>query len=238
VPYTASAEASQVFDLYAPRDHADRLRPAVVFVTGFPDAGMRRMVGCHAKDMESYVSWARLIAASGMVSVTYTNLDPWADAQRVLRHLRDHHVSLGIDVDKIGIWACSGNGPNALALLTTSQPRVARAALLYAYTLDDEESTFVADAAAQFRFVTPLVGQSPRDLRRDVPLLVARAGRDEMPHLNDALDAFAARALQTNLPLELVNLPEAPHAFDIQEANPTSRYGIARVIEFFARMLE
>jgi hypothetical protein len=39
------------------------------------------------------------------------------------------------------------------------------------------------------------------------PLFIARAGRDAVPLLNDALDRFVAAAVAANAPLTLVNHP-------------------------------
>jgi hypothetical protein len=60
--------------VYSPADSTSReLRPAVLFVTGLPDAGAERMVGCKLKEMGSYISWAELMTTSGLVGITYTN---------------------------------------------------------------------------------------------------------------------------------------------------------------------
>ncbi len=40
-----------------------------------------------------------------------------------------------------------------------------------------------------------------------IPMLIARAGRDEVPLLNEALDRFTAKALAANAPLTVINHP-------------------------------
>ncbi|HVK68753.1 MAG TPA: hypothetical protein VM694_30050 [Polyangium sp.] len=183
--------------------------------------------------MASYVSWARLVAASGMIAVTYANREP-ADVALVMRHLRAHGATLGIDPDRIAVWASSGNVPNALSLLLRgAEVRVACAVLAYGYTLDLDGATHVADAAKQHYFATPAAGQSIEDFRADAPLFLVRAGRDEMAGLNDSLDRFAAAALARNLPITLTNLPTAPHAFDIVEDKEDSREIIRQMLGFF-----
>src|SRR4029077_20508807 len=58
-------------DAYYPPDFMSGTQiPAVVFVSGFPDSRIEPMFGCKLKDMGSYVSWAKLAAASGLVAVT------------------------------------------------------------------------------------------------------------------------------------------------------------------------
>src|SRR5258706_15154772 len=72
-------------------------RAAVILVPGYPDPGMRKHVGCGFREMGSTVSWARLIAASGMTAIAYTNHEPVADAHALLQHVRANAPSLGID---------------------------------------------------------------------------------------------------------------------------------------------
>ena len=96
---------------YPPEAKAGSRTPAVIFVIGFSDIGARRMLGCAMKDMGAYVSWAQLAAASGLVAITYTNSEPAADLDALLQHVRQNAASLGIDENRIGVFACSGNVP-------------------------------------------------------------------------------------------------------------------------------
>ena len=234
VEYGADASGSLTMDLYLPPDAPDGARlPAVLFAIGYPDPGMQRFLGCKTKEMESYTSWGRLTAASRMVGITYsTGNDPAADLFAVLRYVRQNAASLGIDESRIGLWACSGHGPNALWALMQEGRELACAALCYPVTLDLEGATGVAEAAAMFRFANPSAGKTVEDLPRDLPLLLVRAGRDETPHLNETLDRFVAAALAANLPLSLVNHASAPHAFDLLEDSETSREIIRQVLAF------
>jgi hypothetical protein len=232
-PYRFTDTGGLTMDVYYPPDSSLGVpRPAVVFVTGFSDPGAEKMLGCRFKDMGSFISWAHLVAVSGIVGITYANHDP-ADVHAVLRHIRQNGASLGIDAGRIGVWACSGHGPNALsALIEYGRKGLACAVLAYAYTLDLDGSTRVADAARQFRFVTPAAGKSANDIPRDLPLFLARAGRDEMPGLNDALDRFVAAALALNLPVSLVNHVAGPHAFDLFDDTSTSREIVKQALAF------
>jgi hypothetical protein len=233
-PYRGADGGALTMDLYYPAGSEVGTRaPAVVFVTGFSDAGAEKMLGCTLKDMGSYVSWARLVAASGMIGITYTNRDPAADAGAVLQHVEQQGGSLGVDERRVGIWACSGNAPAALSLLMQGNAHdVKCAAFVCPYLLDGRGSSEVADAASRWRFVNPCAGQSVSDLRRDVPLLVARAGQDQMPGLNTALDRCMGEALACNLPITFVNHAAAPHAFDLFDDSETTRATIKLVLAF------
>ena len=234
VEYTAGDGRPLGFDIYRPpgADEGGRT-PAVVFVAGFPDPGFEAKVGCKFKEMGAYVSWARLTAASGLAAITYTNRDPAEDLRALLEHVRRNAADLGVDEKRVGLWAASGNGPLALSvLMRESSVEVRCAALFYAYTLDLEGASAVAGAAAAWGFVNPCAGKSVEDLPRDTPLLVVRAGRDELPQLNDSTDRFLLEALRRNLPVTLVNYPEAPHAFELTCDAETTRETVRRTLAF------
>ena len=227
-----------VFDVYRAADAtpADR-RPAVIFVTGYPDAGVRRVIGCAAKEMESYITWARAVAASGFAGVTYTNSEPERDASLVLQHIRTNAASLGIDAGRLAIWSCSGNGPNALGLLMRHREDIRCAVLYYACTLDLDGSTAVAEAQARFRFANPTAGRTLDDLPSHLPLCVVRAGQDATHRLNEALDRFVARLIEADRPLTFVNVAGAPHAFDVMSDTDAARSAIKQTLGFLSQSL-
>ena len=232
-PYRVTAAGPLTMDLYYPPDVETGARtPAVIFVTGFSDPGAEKMLGSKFKDMGSFVSWAQLVAISGFVGITYANSEP-GDVHDVIRYVRQNAASLGIDENRIGVWACSGHGPNALSVLMEHGRDGLRCAVLaYPYTLDLDGSTRIADAAKQFRFITPAAGKSVDDLPPHLALFVARAGRDQMPGLNDALDRFVGAALAVNLPLTVMNHATGPHAFDLFDDTSTSREIVKHALAF------
>jgi acetyl esterase/lipase len=136
------------------------------------------------------------------------------------------------------VCAFSGHVPNALSLLMRARQSVACAVLCYGYMLDLEGSTSVADAAAMFRFVNPCAGRSVADLPVDTPLFIARAGHDETPRLNEALDRFVTAALAHNLPITLANHAAGPHAFDIIQDSAASRQIITQILAFLRNNLD
>lgn len=239
VVYRTTGAGTLAMDVYLPPDaQRGAPPPAVVLVAGFPDDGMQRVVGCRFREMGSTVSWARLVAASGMAAIAYVNRDPAADARALLDTLRRDGATLGIDGERIGLWASSGNVPLALWLLMEERsPALACAALLYGYTLDLEGEAAVADAAKTYGFANPAAGRTLADLPRDLPLLLARAGADEIPGLNATLDRFARAALARDLPLTLVNHPGAPHAFDLSDDSAASRRVVQQVLSWLRQRL-
>jgi acetyl esterase/lipase len=234
VAYRLTESGLLTMDIYYPgnRDRETPL-PAVVFVLGYPDPGVQAKLGCKAKEMGSYVSWARLAAASGIVGITYTNREPEADVRALLLYIRQNAETLGIDWNRIGLWSCSGNVPLALSLLMQEGGDYLKCAVLcYGFMLDLDGSTSVAESAGQWGFVNPGAGKSVDALPRDVPLFVARAGRDQFPHLNETMDLFLFKALSCNLAISLANHASAPHAFDLWDDSEATREIIRQVLGF------
>jgi len=232
--YHAADAGALTMDIYQPPDgHGEKPAPAVVIVAGYPDPGFEAVIGCKFKEMGSSVSWGRLMAASGLAAITYTNREPAADVHTLLRYIRRHAGELGIDANRIGLWASSGNVPLALSVLMREGVDFLRcAALCYGYTLDSGGSDAVAEAAGAWGFANPCAGKSVADLPRELPLFIARAGRDELPHLNETLDRFLSGVLSHNLPVTLVNHPVAPHAFDLLDDSETTREIVRQILAF------
>ena len=146
VAYTLPADAESTMDVYSPPGRtASERTPAVVLVSGFPGA---------VKRIGSFVSWAELMAASGLVAITCATKEPVTDMQTVLGYVREHAASLGIDGNRMGLWACSGHVPNALSIL--------------------DGSTAVADAAKQYGFANP--GSTTGDVCRSPSFTRRRTG--------------------------------------------------------------
>ena len=234
VEYRATDAGVLTMDIYYPPDSKTGVRiPAIVFVSGFSDVGFQKMLGCKLKEMESYISWGQLAAASGLAAITYTNREPAADVQALLQYIRKNAASLGIDENRIGVWACSGNVPMALSLLMQEDRDYLKCAVLcYGLMLDLEGSSSVAELAKTFGFVNPCAGKSVNDLPQDIPLFIVRAGQDEIPHLNETIDRFLVKALTCNLPITFANHPAAPHSFDLLHDSETSREIIRQILAF------
>lgn len=235
IEYRITDVGGLTMNIYYPPDaKSDTRIPAVVFVIGYSDLGAQAIFGCKFQEMESFISWAQLAAASGLVAITYsTGKEPAADIHQLLHYVRQNAESLGIDEARIGLWACSGHGPLALAVLMhEAGDQLKCAVLCYGYMLDLEGANAVDEAAKQFGFVNPGAGKSVAELPKDLPLFIVRAGQDQLPHLNETLDHFVAEAVACNLPVTFVNHPEAPHAFDLLDDSEDSREIIRQILTF------
>jgi hypothetical protein len=218
-------------DLYYPPDAQQGTPlPAAVIVAGFPDLGYRKILGCKFKEMGSTLSWARLLAASGMVAIAYENREPVRDIHALLQQVRENADALDIDARRIGIWASSGNVPLAISVLMGEPIRCA--ALCYGFTLDLQGSTTVAEASKNWGFVNPASGKSIEAIPRDVPMFLARAGKDQFAGLNDSFDRFVLEALHANLPLSIVNHSSGPHSFDLFDDSEITREIVRQILAF------
>jgi acetyl esterase/lipase len=241
IVYRTTDAGPLTMDVYSPADAAGGARlPAVVFVAGYKDVGYEKMLGRRFKDMAMSVSWAQLVAASGLVAIAYTNREPAADLDALLQHVRQNAASLGIDEDGIGVFACSGNVPLALSALMANStnapapkgPGLRCAALLYGYMLDLDGATGVAAAAQMFRFTNPNASQSMDDLPPHLPLFVVRAGQEQFAGLNDSIDRFVAKAIAGNRPITFVNHAAGVHSFDLLQDSEASREIIRQILGF------
>ena len=219
---------SRAMDIYYPEQPAQR-QPAVILVTGFPDPGYHAMTGMLQKEVGWYVSWARLLAASGIAAITYRNQDPENDVATLIGFLQESSDELGIDTNRLGAMAMSGNGPNLLGTLM-SHPAIRCAVFWYGYMMDVGAATHVADAARNYRFTCP--GEGSAGFPDSVPLMIARAGKDDNPGLNDSIDNFCAEALARNAPVSLVNYPQGEHCFDILDDSAEAKSIIRLALTF------
>lgn len=226
-------------DVYYPPDETDDGRwPAVIIVAGYPGTMEPRPTTLTYKEIGWTVSMCQLIALSGMVAIAYTNRDPVADVQALFEHIHACAGSLRIDPARVGVIAVSGNVPTALTTIMQDASRTPACAVLgYGCLLDLDGATDVADAARQFGFANPGVGRTFADLRRDVPLLITRAGRDQFPAMNTSIDRFIRQGLIENLPITFVNHAEGPHAFDLFHDSRTSRDILRQTLRFLRQHL-
>lgn len=220
-------------DVYYPAGKNNDPRPAVIIVAGYPDSGYQKLLGCKFKETGSSVSWAKLIAASGIISIAYTNTEPVADCYSLLSYMQNHPAELKIDAARIGLWASSGNVPLVLSVLM-NRNELRCAALLYGYTMDPK----ISEMAKMYGFVNPVADKSIDDLPQNLPMFIARAGQDQTPYLNEVLDRFIISALARNLTITIVNHPNGPHAFDLFDDSQATRVIIQQVLDFLNLQLQ
>jgi dienelactone hydrolase len=198
-----------LMDVYTPPGR--QRSPAVLFVHGGPIHPLMP----EPRTWGIYISYGELAAASGFAGVTFNHRfyspetfeTAQADAKAAVEYVRANADELGIDPDRICLWAFSGGGP----------------LLAWAWR---ERPAHVRGLVGFYPFLT-------LDARvGGLPILVGRGGLDNLPRVNESIDTFVRDALSANVTLDLLNHPHGHHAFDIRDDDDRSREIIARAIAF------
>ncbi len=235
---TAGADALKM-DVYSPPGPAHP-RPAVLLVHGGPIPTLG------AKNMGVFRSYGELLAASGFVAVAFDHrflaptrlADAASDVADLIVHVRQNAATLGIDSDRIAIWAFSGGGP-FLAAPLRERPSWLRAVLAFYAVLDIQQPPPGAPDSGvgpELRERFSAIRGLGDDARTAPPLLVARAGLDH-PWLNAGIDRFVQEALARGATLDLLNHPDGRHGFDILDDDARTKEILRRAREFLRERL-
>lgn len=227
-------------DVYLPSEEPAELRPTVLLVHG--DLPPELIIG--TKDKGPFVSLGQLVAASGLAAVTFDHRsteqftrmpDVGADIADLIDFVRREGPSLGIDPERLCVWAFSAGVPYGVQVGLRQEG--VRCVVAYYGPLDlqllhghlppsvTEESLRAASPLAQIEDMTAIV-----------PLLVVRAGQDQ-PWINVGIDRFVQQALARNLAIDLMTHPEGQHAFDILDDSKRSREIVRRTLDFIKDQL-
>src|SRR6266511_4310201 len=233
--YTRTDDPNVLMDVYLPPDAAQaEKRPAVIFIHG----GVKTEYT--PKDWGIYTTWGRLIAASGFVGVTFTHrldypnksLENAAqDVRAAIDYARANADKYNIDKDRICLIAFSAGGPMLSLGMRGDTPFVRCLVGFYAFMdiqQSDYRKTETPETVSGFSPITYL----QRDMSKIPPLFIARAGRDEVPTMDDSIDRFVREALAKNIALTLANHPQGVHGFDNQNDDERSREIIRSAIAF------
>jgi acetyl esterase/lipase len=228
-----TADGQQLhMDVYSPSGPTGS-RPAVILIHGGPIPRLG------AKNMGVFVSYGELLAASGFVAVAFDHrfltpahiADAAEDVADLIANVRKRAGSLGVDPERLSLWAFSGGGP-FLAAPLRERPRWLRAVVAYYAILDLEQPPPGADEmSAELRRTFSAIDGLGQDSRSAPPILVARAALDGA-WLNGTIDRFVQKGLDRGATLDLLNHPDGRHAFDILDNDARSRQIIRRTLGF------
>jgi len=239
--YASASDANLLMDVYQPPGlKADERRPVVFFIHGGAGSESR------PKDWGIYKSWGRLAAASGFIGVTFTHrlgypkpllAESAQDVGEAMDFVRTNAARLHADPDRVCLAAYSAGGPLLTMGLDEKRPQVRCLVAFYAF-LDVQQSNLHRDnePAARVRAFS-MIEHLGEPRARSIPMFIARAGRDEIPTMNDSIDRFIARAVRENANVVVWNHPTGVHGFDNQNDDPRSREIIAAALGFMGTHL-
>jgi acetyl esterase/lipase len=229
------------FDVYRPAG-TGRPRPVVLFVHG--DAAPGILGG--AKNWGQFTSWGRLVAAHGMVGITFNHSSLLARTQMdlviaeitaMVEMVRSRGAELGGDGGRLAICSISACAPYGLTVAYAALPAVRCAVAGYGPLVPeiDPEYTESSVSGADLERCAPMwlleaLGPSVP------PTLILKAGLDRPP-VNDGIDAFVSRASELGAPVQLLVHETGHHAFDVLDDDDRSREIIAMTVEFLATHL-
>ena len=203
-------------DIYYPPDYKfENKLPVVILSHGFVETKE------YDKDIPSHMDWAKLIAASGMIAVSaQAGENPTENFYHVLDYLAANAGVLGIDMNRIGFWACSTQGKPMF------------------HALEDSKLAYRAGFKAAVFTYLDLHAPDPGIWPKNISLFVVKAGSD---HYIDGsiIDHFVANARQNKISVEYIELQNAPHGFDSMLDTQESKDTIAKALAFLrSKLLE
>lgn len=233
--YTKSDDPNVLMDLYLPPDlTAGEKRPAVIFIHGGAKTEWT------AKGWGIYITWGRLVAASGFVGVTFTHrleypnksLENAAqDVTAAINYVRANADKYNVDKDRVCLIAFSAGGPMLSLGMRGYTPFVRCLIGFYAF-MDIRQSDYrKTETTENLKAFSP-IAYLQNDPSKIPPIFIARAGRDEVPTMDDSIDRFVKDALSKNIALSFMNHPQGVHGFDNQNDDERSREIIRSAIDF------
>ena len=233
--YCGSEDANLRMDVYRSSSRPDgATSPIVVLVHVGAGADLQ------PKDWGVFRSWGRLLAASGMIAAVFTHrlapppnsllAEAASDLDHAVDFVRQNALKWNADPQRICVMVWSAGGPLMTGLLR-ERPSWLRCIVALYPLLDLQQYASAAppEVHAFLRSFSPISFVEGGTLP---PVFIARAGRDSIPLLNDALDRFVSAALAANACITLVNHPDGAHGFDNQSDNDRTREILRSAIEF------
>jgi acetyl esterase/lipase len=199
---------------YPPNRQADKLLPAVIITNSFPRTAPPPLDVYGSRTYDSFQTWGRIFAANGLIAVAYDTLYP-NDLEAVVKHIQQNSTELGIDGNRLGLFAESSWVVLASSFAYQEDREYLKVAVFYYGFVLTPENLMRQDhdaLCAQFGCFSAELPDIKR-LRTDLPVLIVRCGDDT--ELNTApVDRFAQIATQQGVPLTLIRFDEGSHAFE------------------------
>jgi acetyl esterase/lipase len=220
------AERHETFDVYLPDDVAEP-RPAILFVHGGP---LPAEVQPRPRDWPMFRAYGSLAAARGAVGAVVGHrlygpaayADAAADVEAAVESLRSDPR---VDGERLALWFFSGGG--LLAADWLREPPSWLRVLALTYPLLAAPPGW--PVGERFDPIGALAGSG------ELPIVLTRVGRED-PRLAAAVEKFVGAASQARL--EIVDVPDGRHSFDVLDDDDASRAAINRAADLVMRALD
>jgi dienelactone hydrolase len=212
-------------DLYLPA--GNQPAAAVVFVHGGPVPIDRRPT---PRDWPVYQGYGFAAAALGLVGATFDHRfhdfdlirQAGEDIATAVDRVRAHPR---VDPDRIAMWFFSGGGILMGNWLNEPPSWLRCVAASYPICPTQDELTDVA--------ISP--NEALRKAGR-LPILLTRPGQ-EQPDYAEAVDVFVAAAAEAGANLEIIDLPDGHHGFDMVDHTDQSKAAVERALDWVTSRL-
>ncbi|GAB1640915.1 alpha/beta hydrolase family protein [Krasilnikovia sp. MM14-A1259] len=212
------SERHGAVDLYLP-DTAQP-RPAVLFIHGGP---IGPEISPSPRHWPIFQAYASLAASRGLVGATVDHrlhavTDYAQAADDIAAAVEQLRADPRVDADRVALWFFSGGSPIMADWLRTTPSWLRCLATTYGIlSCPPEYGTRFnpADAVAQ---------------AGDLPIVMTRVGR-EIPELAETQATFVAAAEACGARLDIVDVPNGRHSFEILDDTDESREAIERAFD-------
>ena len=206
----STEKKSLKLDVYVPPDlAADERLPAVLFVHGSAPAAR------NLKNHGQYVSWGKLVGASGLIAVPFNwdYPDP-SGIEQLIAFVREHADEFQIDRDRLCLFSISAGVSVGFTVALKDSPTYLRCVIGY-----------YGNPSPALELI------ESREAAGLPPILLAKAGIDD-PTFIEGTDRFANELNALGAPVTLLTHENGVHAFDLRIDDDRSREIIEQTIDF------
>jgi hypothetical protein len=233
IPYLKIGDSTLKMDIYYPQNFDfQRKIPAIIIVYGCTNEGQIKLTGIQFRNWSVHISLCKIIAASGMAAIIYETVDPENDLISLAKYIHSNQDKLLIDNNNIGAFTCSSNTPVAISNVLSNTSNIFKCAVVYYGIFLTQDLEKLPQIDSVFGFQNPRLNE-PKNWKKDVPILIVRAGLDNDPYVTHSLLNFYNNAIHQNLPITLINYPNGLHGFDFLNDNDTTRMIISSTLDFW-----
>lgn len=214
-------EREGALDIYWPEDANSGLRPVIIFVHGGPIPTDMQPT---PREWPVFIGYGSLAALNGVVGVTVDHRlhspDEYPTAAEDIKAAVAQARELpGVDPGRVALWYFSGGGLLTADWLVQPPPWLRCIAASYPLMAPMPDH----DVDTRFRPVEALAAGS------DIPFFLTRVGR-ERPVISATVETFIEAAQTHNLNLEIVDVPEGQHSFDMLDHTDNSRAAVSQAM--------